>query len=892
MATRPGHARPIRRVPAVVLAVLGFLATLAAAPAPVAAQSDSLVDELVATGLNQPVAADFLPDGRLLVTGRSGHLWRVDPGSGTVDLLTIISVDPSGDGGLLDVEVAPDFAATGHVYLGATVREGGDVFLRLMRIQIVGEFVTPPTVLWSARNPSSPEGLFHPGGAILVEGDTIWFTTGDAFLSPTRSRDLDSVWGKVLRLDLAGNARADNPFADGPGGNVDEIWATGFRNPFRIAPDDRSDGLLVGDVGGNVRSTAYEELNLVVRGADHGWSDCQGPPTRANGPDCPAGVTDPLWSYPHQPDNGAAIISGPVLDGGLGADRVGAVAVADFVNGWIRAMHRDATGRVVNGEIIGQAPGMPVWLDQGPDGALYYLVFDFQSPALRRLRSASGATPPVFGTVSASTTAGQAPLAIDFRASATHPSATVSYVWDFGDGTTAVGANVRHVYRSEGTFRARVTATAAGVPARSDDIVVSVGDEIDARIVSPAAGTLLEAGQTLRFEVATSAPDEAVVWDLRLGHDDHAHPVTTHVGRVFTHTIPRTGHDWQGDTSYRVEVRVTGTNGVVATRTLELEPRKTTLRVDSPEGTVAIDGVARTSASPIDTIVGFDHRIETRSTWTVGGGLRLFADWNDGDPARARVVRIPASGSSYTSNYSGPLEPVAAVVHGSLDAQVERLYRALLGRSADADGLGHWKRARAAGMPLDVMAQWFLDLPEFRATYGDVSDDEFVAVLYRNVLDRAPDAEGREFWLGRLRAGATRASIVAAFSESPEFVDSTATMAPESATAASARRLYAAALTRAPDEDGLRFWTDQVARRGLDAVAADFEASAEFRNRYGALDSAGFVDVLYWNVLGRLPDEGGRAYWIDQLRRGVTRGQVLASFAQSSEFVLTTATLR
>lgn len=99
-------------------------------------------------------------------------------------------------------------------------------------------------------------------------------------------------------------------------------------------------------------------------------------------------------------------------------------------------------------------------------------------------------------------------------------------------------------------------------------------------------------------------------------------------------------------------------------------------------------------------------------------------------------------------------------------------------------------------------------------------------------------------------------------------------------------RLYRAFFLREPDADGLLHWIVQAryARYPIAAVADDFTRSAEFRGRYGAVDDGDFVDLVYRNVLERAPDPGGRAYWLDQLRRGMPRGHLMVHFSDSVEF--------
>ena len=98
-------------------------------------------------------------------------------------------------------------------------------------------------------------------------------------------------------------------------------------------------------------------------------------------------------------------------------------------------------------------------------------------------------------------------------------------------------------------------------------------------------------------------------------------------------------------------------------------------------------------------------------------------------------------------------------------------------------------------------------------------------------------------------------------------------------------RLYRAYFLRNPDHSGLDFWV-QRRRAGwsIDRISTEFAASVEFKNRYGSLSGQQFVDLVYRNVLSRSPDAAGRAHWEGRLRAGLTRGQLMTGFSESSEY--------
>ncbi len=105
-------------------------------------------------------------------------------------------------------------------------------------------------------------------------------------------------------------------------------------------------------------------------------------------------------------------------------------------------------------------------------------------------------------------------------------------------------------------------------------------------------------------------------------------------------------------------------------------------------------------------------------------------------------------------------------------------------------------------------------------------------------------------------------------------------------------RIYLAVFDRLPDDEGLAYWVAEY-QRGVSLldIGAAFMVSTEWSDRYGAVDDARFVELLYTNVLGREADPGGRNYWQETLTSGVIRGEVLLQFSESSEFVAQTGTV-
>ena len=231
-------------------------------------------------------------------------------------------------------------------------------------------------------------------------------------------------------------------------------------------------------------------------------------------------------------------------------------------------------------------------------------------------------------------------------------------------------------------------------------------------------------------------------------------------------------------------------------------------------------------------------------------------------------------------------------------ARVVRLYDAALDRLPDQGGLNFWIGAVQAGQPLANLAGAFIGSDEFRTRFGDAADNgAFVDRLYQNVLGRAGEAEGRQFWVASLNNGTSRADVLVAFSEGAENKAGTAALVQNgiwdrSEAAAGVARLYDTALVRLPDVPGLVSWKDALESGSatLAQIAEAFTGSAEFRTKYGNLNNRQFADELYANSLGRFGDEAGLDYWTGQLDAGVARSTVVLAFSESQEHVDLTAT--
>ena len=228
---------------------------------------------------------------------------------------------------------------------------------------------------------------------------------------------------------------------------------------------------------------------------------------------------------------------------------------------------------------------------------------------------------------------------------------------------------------------------------------------------------------------------------------------------------------------------------------------------------------------------------------------------------------------------------------------VERLYTVALGRASDPVGKADWIAAvTERGQTGADLARGFLYSPEF--LNKNVSNEEFVRVLYRTFFNREADADGLAGWVAVLDHGGSKQEIIEGFINSTEWANlcllygirsgGTGTPSievdPNSQTIEFATRLYTTCLGRDADPVGLMAWARQLAnqRDTGTGAARGFFFSEEFTLQN--VSNAEFVNRLYRTFMGREADASGFDAWVAQLDSGVSREEVFNGFAQSQEF--------
>jgi glucose/arabinose dehydrogenase len=333
-------------------------------------------------GLSSPIAIAFLPDGRMLVTEKAGGLKLTDGAS--VSLITTIPVCSASEMGLLGIAIDPNYATNGFVYLYRTKNPGSCAsstgrFNEVVRITIgAGDTFVPGSLTVLTTGMQTDNGN-HDGGGLRIGPDgKLYVGVGDTGLGDNQggpgsstnpyAQDLNVLMGKVLRLNLDGTIPTDNPFF-GQVGKRGEIFASGFRNPFRFGFDPVSGGLWMADVG----DLTVEELDIVTSGGNYAWPHCEG--TLPAGCEL-AGDIDPFFTYPH---SGGTSLGTCVIGGEFSGNSFGGLEDNYFFGDCTSSKLYYAAPNGTRDDIAtptlfltgGDVPSDVIF---GPDGALYYVA--------------------------------------------------------------------------------------------------------------------------------------------------------------------------------------------------------------------------------------------------------------------------------------------------------------------------------------------------------------------------------------------------------------------------------------------------------------------------------------------------------------------------------------
>lgn len=295
--------------------------------------------------------------------------------------------------GLLGLAMHPDFKNNGEFFVSYTAREDDRTVISRFRVSKDNPNQADPQseeVLLEVAQPFKN----HNGGPIEFGPDGfLYIGLGDGGFRndpQANGQNLSTLLGTILRIDVNqtdGERKygipADNPFVNVADARP-EIYAYGIRNPWRIAFDKQSGLLWIGDVGQEL----WEEVNVIQKGGNYGWSLREGTQAFGNRQADPAlaDPIDPVWEYDH--GVGKSITGGRVYGSKRVPELAGKYIYADYVSGSVWALSYDATtGKATRNEQV-IASGIPVLgFGEDPSGEIYYMIDSAQGECIYRFES-------------------------------------------------------------------------------------------------------------------------------------------------------------------------------------------------------------------------------------------------------------------------------------------------------------------------------------------------------------------------------------------------------------------------------------------------------------------------------------------------------------------------
>jgi glucose/arabinose dehydrogenase len=602
--------------------------------------------------ISNPTAMAFAPDGRLFVCQQTGALRVIKNGTLLATPFLTLSVNSSGERGLLGIAFDPNFTSNQFVYVYYTTSTS-PIHNRVSRFTANGDVAATgsETIILELDNLSGATN--HNGGALHFGPDGKLYIAVGENATPSNAQTLNNLLGKMLRLNANGTIPTDNPFFAQATGNNRAIWTLGLRNPFTFNFQPGTGRMFINDVG----QSTWEEINDGLAGANYGWPTCEGT--------CgTAGFTNPLHQYANDA-NTCAITGGTFYNPTtvlFPAQYVGKYFFADFCGGWIKYLDPASPASSNN---FATGASSVVDLQVGPDGALYYLQ---RGSGGQVWRVAFGSSAPMITQhpSNVTVTVGQS-ATFNVMATGAPP---LSYQWqrnnmDINGATSAsYTLNSTTLNDNGAQFRVIVSNSVSSATSNPATLTVNNNQSPTATITQPTAGTLYSGGQTIAYAGTGTDPEDgnlpssAFTWEVVFHHDTHTHPfIQPFSGQTSGSFVIPTQGETAANVWYRIHLTVTDSGGRTHTTFRDINPRTVTLTLQTtpPSLQVTLDGQPLATPTTITGVVGIQRQLGVVSPQTFNNTLYSFQSWSDGGAA-VHTISTPTTNTTYTATFAPTIE--------------------------------------------------------------------------------------------------------------------------------------------------------------------------------------------------------------------------------------------
>lgn len=609
-----------------------------------------------ATGITNPTIMQFSPDGRIFIAQQSGALRIFKNGSLLSQPFITLSVNSSGERGLLGIAFDPAFATNNFIYLYYTLLSGANN--RISRFTANGDVVVSGSEVLVLNLDPLSSATNHNGGTMQFGPDGKLYVGVGENANSANAQNLDTYHGKILRINSDGTPAAGNPFTTG---SVQRrsVWSYGMRNPYTLTFQPGTGKLFVNDVGQN----SWEEINdCTIGGLNYGWPSAEG---MSGNP----AYTNPVYTYPHGSGSGqgCAITGGAFFNPpatNYPSTYTGNYFFIDYCSNWIDRLAISGT-TVTRSSFATNIAGSPVGIVTGTDGNLYFL--SRANNALYRIVYTT-TTAPVITTQPQSITVAQGnPASFSVTATGTPP---LSYQWRKNGVNISGATNSTYTIPSvapshAGNYSVVVTNSAGSATSNNATLTVTSPNQVPlATITTPTAGALYTAGTSVSFSGTGNDSEDgalgasAFVWYVMFHHDTHTHPGPSAPDGVTSgsFSIPNTG-ETSANVFYRLYLVVTDSQGAKDTSYTDILPRTSTITLNTnPQGlTVTLDGQPFTAPITITSVEGMLRTIGATSPQTVNNALTYnYSSWSQGG-TQSQTFATSVNNVVYTANFTASM---------------------------------------------------------------------------------------------------------------------------------------------------------------------------------------------------------------------------------------------